>query len=126
MARLTLAPISESCRRARSVSPVSIAYAQASISLRNRLRRGGSGTFGSVLASLTLRLRLLVLPDGSVFDAKVEKSTGEAEIDQIAIGWIRGNWRYLPATVNGRPITAWTTVIVRFAAIHWMRAAGNL
>lgn len=75
-------------------------------------------TLGSMIAALTLRLRLLVLPDGSVFDAKVEKSTGEAEIDQLAIGWIRAEWRYLPAMVNGRPITAWTTVIVRFAAIH--------
>jgi hypothetical protein len=27
------------------------------------------------------------------------------------------SWRYLPASINGKPIEAWTTVIVRFAAI---------
>jgi TonB family protein len=76
------------------------------------------GTLGSIIASLSLRLRILVLPDGSVLDAVIQKSTGEAEFDKLAIDWVKDNWRYLPATVNGRPIEAWTTVIVRFAAIH--------
>jgi hypothetical protein len=26
-------------------------------------------------------------------------------------------WRYLPASVNGKPIADWTNAIVRFAAI---------
>lgn len=76
------------------------------------------GTFGALIAALSLKLRLLVLPDGSIFNAKVVRSTGEAEIDQVAIQWVRGNWRYLPAVVNGRPVMSGVTVIVRFAPIH--------
>lgn len=76
------------------------------------------GTFGALIAAASLKLRLLVLPDGSIFNAKVVRSSGEAEFDQVAIQWVSGNWRYLPAVVNGRPVTAWVTVIVRFAPIH--------
>ena len=73
-------------------------------------------TLGSV-AALTLKLRILVLPDGSVGDAQVVRSTGQREIDQLAIETVKNSWRYLPATVNGKPIEAWTTVIVRFAPV---------
>ena len=76
------------------------------------------GSFGALIAAASLKLRLLVLPDGSIFNAHVLRSTGEADMDRVAIQWIEGNWRYLPAVVNGRPVTAWITVIVRFAPIH--------
>jgi len=73
-------------------------------------------TLGMV-GALALELRILVLPDGSVGDAEVIKSTGEPEIDRLAIETVKNSWRYLPASIGGRPIEAWTTVIVRFAAI---------
>src|SRR5579862_579564 len=76
------------------------------------------GTFGALIAALSLRLRLLVLPDGSIFDAHVVRSTGEADIDRVAIQWVETNWRYLPAVINGRPVMSQITVIVRFAPIH--------
>jgi protein TonB len=76
------------------------------------------GTLGALIAALSLKLRLLVLPDGSIFSAHVVRSTGEAEIDRVAIQWVQANWRYLPAVVNGRPIMGRVTVIVRFAPIH--------
>lgn len=76
------------------------------------------GTLGSLIAALSLRLRILVMPDGSVLAAEVAQSTGEAEIDHLAIEWVKADWRYQPASVNGRPIEAWMTVVVRFAAIH--------
>ena len=73
-------------------------------------------TLGAV-GALVLRLRILVLPDGSVGDAQIARSTGVSEIDRIAMETVRNSWRYLPAAINGKPIEAWTTVIVRFAAI---------
>lgn len=74
-------------------------------------------TLGSFVTALTLELRVLVMPDGSVGDAQVLRSTGEREIDRIAIETVKDSWRYLPASINGKPIEAWTTVIVRFAII---------
>jgi protein TonB len=76
------------------------------------------GTFGALLTSISMKLRLLVLPDGSVLDAVIVRSTGEPEIDKIAVDWVRESWRYLPAVANGKPIETWVTVIVRFAPIH--------
>jgi protein TonB len=76
------------------------------------------GTLGRLIAELALRLNILVLPDGSVFEARIVKSTGEAEIDRLAAQWVKTNWRFLPALQNGQPVEAWTTVMVRFAPIH--------
>ena len=74
-------------------------------------------TLGSFVTALSLELRILVLPDGSVGDAQILRSTGQHDIDRITIQTVKDSWRYLPASVNGKPIEAWTTVIVRFAVI---------
>jgi protein TonB len=71
-------------------------------------------TLGSYIMALSIELRILVLPDGSVDDARIVHSTGQGEIDQIAIETVKDSWRYLPASINGKAIEAWTTVIVRF------------
>jgi outer membrane biosynthesis protein TonB len=76
------------------------------------------GSFGAIFASMSMKLRLLLLPDSSVLDAVIVKSTGEAEIDKMAADWVKASWRNLPAIVNGKPIESWVTVIVRFAPIH--------
>jgi len=71
----------------------------------------------AMIGALSVELEILVLPDGTVGDAKVVKSTGQPDIDRIAIETVEGSWRYIPATVGGKPVEAWTTIIVRFAAI---------
>lgn len=72
-------------------------------------------TMGGIIAALSLRLRILVLPNGTVGNAQIVRSTGEGEIDRLAIETIKNSWRYLPASINGKPIEAWTTVLVSFA-----------
>jgi TonB family protein len=72
---------------------------------------------GSFVTALNLELRILVLTDGSVGDARIVRSSGEREIDQIAIETVKDSWHYLPASDNGKPIEAWTTVIVRFTPV---------
>ncbi|HEX4077320.1 MAG TPA: energy transducer TonB [Rhizomicrobium sp.] len=71
-------------------------------------------TLGSYIMAVSLELRILVLPDGSVRDARIVRSTGQGEIDRIAIQTVEDSWRYLPASINGKAIGAWTTIIVRF------------
>lgn len=73
-------------------------------------------TMGGAIGAISVELRILVLPDGSVGDAKVVRSAGEADIDRLAIETVRNSWHYLPASINGKPVGAWTTVIIRFAA----------
>jgi TonB family protein len=69
------------------------------------------------VSALSLALRLHILPDGSVADAQILRSTGDAGIDRLAVETVKGQWHYLPASVNGKPIESWMTVIVRFSAI---------
>lgn len=72
---------------------------------------------GAWVLSASLELRLLVRADGTIADVEVQRSTGMTEIDRFAVSYVKGTWRYLPASINGRPIEAWTTAIVRFAAM---------
>ena len=74
-------------------------------------------TLGGIVGAIALKLRILVLPDGSVGDTQVVRSTGQRDIDELAVNWVRNTWRYLPASANGKPMAAWTTIIVRFAAM---------
>ncbi len=58
-------------------------------------------------------LRLLVTLDGRVDRADVTASSGSAELDQAAVTAAR-NWRFMPATLDGRSIEAWALIPVRF------------
>lgn len=69
---------------------------------------GGAGHAAEVV------LRILVLTDGSIGDSSIAQSSGTADLDALALSFARAHWRYLPATLAGRAIQAWTTVIVRF------------
>jgi TonB family protein len=60
-----------------------------------------------------LLIQLLVLPDGSVGDVRIVKSSGSAQLDAGALV-SAGNWRYRPAMQGGKPVAAKVTVRVRF------------
>lgn len=61
----------------------------------------------------TVVVRLLVLATGDVGSVDLVRSSGYSQIDAAAlIG--AGNWRYLPAVRNGRPVRAEVEVAIRF------------
>jgi TonB family protein len=64
---------------------------------------------------LPVILKVLVLPDGSVADASVVRSSGDGENDSDAIAFVKTRWKFLPALLEGKPIRYWTTVAVRSA-----------
>lgn len=66
-------------------------------------------------ATAAIMLRLLILPDGSVYDAKILQSSHSADLDKITLDFVKKNWRFLPPSMGGKPIEAWTTAFVRFA-----------
>ena len=61
----------------------------------------------------TVRLRLLVLPNGEVGDVNVVKSSGYPQLDAAA-EVEAGNWRYLPAVRDGQPVSAEIDVVIHF------------
>jgi hypothetical protein len=65
---------------------------------------------------ISLILKIFVQPDGSISDAHVVKTSGDAKLDEIAVGYVKANWRYIPASISGTPVEDWTTVLVPFKA----------
>ncbi len=65
-------------------------------------------------SSVQVLLTILVAPDGSVADARVAQSSGESAADQIAAAFVKTRWRFRAAMLGGRPVSDWTTVLVRF------------
>lgn len=63
----------------------------------------------------TVTLLIYVLPDGSVADVKVSRSSGHARLDQAAMRAALGGWRFKPATQDGVPIAAWGRYAVTFS-----------
>jgi TonB family protein len=63
-------------------------------------------------APASIVLRILVMPDGSISDAQVTSSSGQPGVDATAVAYVKAHWRYLPATLAGRSLQYWTTVIV--------------
>ena len=61
----------------------------------------------------TVTLKLKIMPDGSVGDASVAKSSGFPQLDASALVSV-GYWRYHPAARNGKPVEAAYMVRVRF------------
>jgi len=60
-------------------------------------------------------LKILVLADGSIADTTIEKTSGAPDVDQSAIAFVKAQWKFLPALLEGKPIQYWTTVVVRLS-----------
>jgi protein TonB len=62
----------------------------------------------------TVLLNITVGPQGDVMNATVAQSSGFAELDQAAVTWVIGHWKYKPATQGGVPMTSTTQAAVKF------------
>jgi protein TonB len=57
----------------------------------------------------TVALRLLVGTDGKVIQSEIEKSSGFKRLDEAARAGL-SKCLFRPATVDGKPVEAWTTI----------------
>lgn len=62
----------------------------------------------------TVRLNILVNPDGSVARLELAKSSGFARLDQSAMDTVRSSWKFEPARQGGKPLQAWVIVPIQF------------
>lgn len=60
-------------------------------------RRGEQGTSG---------LQLSISADGHITDCQIIKSSGAERLDNAACEYVKGHWRYQPATHNGIPVAS--------------------
>lgn len=70
-------------------------------------------------AVAVIMLRLLILPDGSVEQVEVVKGSSVPDLDKVTVDYVQKNWKFLPGSMGGKPIEAWTTAFVRFATPNW-------
>jgi protein TonB len=61
----------------------------------------------------TVMLRVLVQPDGTAGDVQIKTSSGYTLLDKSAQKAVR-NWRFNPATVDGKPVAQWYQVPITF------------
>ena len=59
-------------------------------------------------------LQVLVGPDGSVQDGKVQTSSGFPRLDEAALKHALRAWRFTPGTEDGTPVATWHSVKVTF------------
>lgn len=61
----------------------------------------------------TVRLKVLVTPQGTAARVELEQSSGSSALDQAALETVK-DWRFLPARRGDESIEAWVKVPVRF------------
>ncbi|HTT84887.1 MAG TPA: energy transducer TonB [Rhizomicrobium sp.] len=54
----------------------------------------------------TVLLKITVNADGSVQNVTVARSSGDNDLDEAALDWVKAHWRYKPATRDGKPVVA--------------------
>lgn len=62
----------------------------------------------------TVRLSVLVNPDGSVARLELAQSSGHPRLDRAALETVRSSWTFEPAREGDRPVAAWVIVPIQF------------
>lgn len=59
-------------------------------------------------------LMLYVAEDGRVTEGRIDQSSGFSRLDNVALVHARRTWRFMPATLDGKPVGHWTKFAVTF------------
>ncbi len=62
----------------------------------------------------TVRLNILVNPDGSVARLELAQSSGYPRLDRSAMDTVQSSWKFEPARQDGKPVAAWVIVPIQF------------
>lgn len=62
----------------------------------------------------TVYVQVLVLPNGRVGDARVQKSSGFPRLDEAVVAEAKRSWRFTPGSEDGKPVQMWVTVPIVF------------
>lgn len=62
----------------------------------------------------TVRLNILINPDGSVARLELANSSGFPRLDQQAMETVQASWRFEPARQGDKPVAAWVIVPIQF------------
>jgi protein TonB len=103
---ITVAPSNPAIPPAADSGPASVTTTHTTPPYPSQARNASHQ--GQVLLNIT------VGPQGDVVNATVAQSSGFSELDQAAVTWVIGHWKYKPATQGGVPVTSTTQAAVKF------------
>lgn len=63
----------------------------------------------------TVRLNVLVNPDGSVARLELAQSSGFPRLDRSALETVQSHWKFEPARQGSNPVAAWVVVPIKFS-----------
>lgn len=66
----------------------------------------------------TVRLHIYVTAQGTVSNASVVQSSGNAELDSNAVSWVIAHWKYKPALASGEAVASETDANVKYDLHH--------
>ena len=62
----------------------------------------------------SVTLALLVGADGRIMDARLDRTSGHARLDEAALRAARGDVRFIPGTEDGQPRAMWHRITITF------------
>jgi protein TonB len=62
----------------------------------------------------TVRVNILVNPDGSVARLELERSSVHPRLERSAMEIVQSSWKFAPARQGGMPVAAWVIVPIQF------------
>jgi protein TonB len=105
------------------VTPAPAAPVEAAPVIAPTLARGIEGThttppYPPVALRLgeegTVRLHIALDSSGKIETVRIVKTSGSERLDNAAVSWVAGHWRYAPATRDGQPVASSVLADVRF------------
>jgi TonB family protein len=78
---------------------------------------GLPAVFHQLGPTVSALIKVLVLSDGSIADARISRSTGDTKLDAVALVYVKQHWRFLPALASGAAVQCWTTTLVMFRSV---------
>lgn len=66
----------------------------------------------------TVRLHIYITAQGTVSNATVVQSSGNAELDSNAVAWVIAHWKYKPALASGEPVASESEANVKYDLKH--------
>ena len=105
-------PVQESTPPAPPSPPVAAAPVEVPVNVRAAYANNPKPNYPPISRRLneqgTVRLRLLVSPDGRVQQIEMEKSSGYSRLDQATMAAVR-DWKFAPARRGDGAVSSWVT-----------------
>jgi TonB family protein len=80
----------------------------------HRCREAYPTALASLPPDVTVALQVFVMPDGRIAQGRIERSSGDAEVDQTVFKCVQTYANLEPTIVDGNPVGSWQAVTAQW------------